>query len=357
MSPRLTSLTVHRETVQLVVLTLLTAAAFVGTAALAAERRAADRQDAERWFRRAEEASHAADPERATAALRRAVSLRPQENAYVLALAAALSESGQFDAATRALMRIRAEAPDDPVINRAIARVAAKRHDLTAALRYYHNALYGPWPSAEGPRRIRLELIRFLLDSGDTERAVSELIAATTDLPETAAAHRELALLFAEAGEQSRALELFNDALRLAPTDAASTEGAVAAAFALGDYARAAAYPLPSTASAATRDRAQLAAAVVAGDPLESRLGRRARNQRLAALVARVTQRADECGAAATPPALARESVTAQRDTDAVADRFEQVVRATAALNPTCPAGVLDRAILLMARRHGISES
>jgi Tfp pilus assembly protein PilF len=363
---RLNSLTLHRETVRLVLLSVMTAAAFVLTAAFAAGQRDTERADAGEWFDRAARASAAGDHEQATAALRHAVSKRPNETSYVLALAAALTESGQYDAATRALLRVRAETPDDPIVNRAIARVAATRHDITAAVRYYHNALYGPWPSSAGPREIRLELIRFLLDNGDTKRAVSELIAATTDLPETVAAHRQLALLFAEAGEPARAFEFFSSALRLSPNDPAATEGAIATAFALGDYARAASYRVPPEAGADTRERSAIAALVNTSDPLARRLGIVTRRRRLEALRARVRQRAADCGSelAVTAAAPTRESARGDRragatdpDTDVFADAMEQILHDTTTLDARCQAAPLDRAIVLIARLHGINES
>lgn len=359
---------IHRETVRLVILAVIAALTFMLTRTFAAQRHAVEHGDAAAWHERGERALAEGDQERAIAAFRRAMLKRPEDPAYVLSLADALRSTGNLDAAARALVRVRELRPDDPVINRAVARVSAARHDVPAAIRYYHNALYGPWPNAEGPREVRLELIRFLLDNGDARRAVSELIAATTDLPETPAAHLQLARLFAEAGDAQHAFDYFASTLRMSPGTTAAVEGAVAAAFVLGDYPRAAAFALPADVSNETRERTRLAGLVVTTDPLAVRIGASTRRRRLLSLIDRVKQRARDCQAQVGSPvagaaeviaaidALRIDRPAAERDQDAVENGVRLLAEATARLDAVCAQEPLDRAIALIAGRHGIDE-
>ena len=76
-------------------------------------------------------------------------------------------------------MTLRESEPEDREINLQLARLAATQQDVTEALRFYHNALYAPWPleQADGRRDVRLELIRLLLDHNQAGRAISELLA------------------------------------------------------------------------------------------------------------------------------------------------------------------------------------
>ena len=117
----------------------------------------------------------AADSSRSTAgkvddaidSLRRAAVRDRNDKRYALALAHALALNGEDDAARGALLTLRESAPEDPDINLQLARLAAGQPDVTDALRFYHNALYAPWPvdQADARRRVRFELIAFLLDA------------------------------------------------------------------------------------------------------------------------------------------------------------------------------------------------
>ena len=49
-------------------------------------------------------------------------------------------------------MTLRESEPEDREINLQLARLAASRQDVTEALRFYHNALYAPWPNEHGWR-------------------------------------------------------------------------------------------------------------------------------------------------------------------------------------------------------------
>ena len=154
---------IHREIFQLAGLVAIAVAAFLVTRAVAASNRDMSLRDAAEWFRRGQEAMRRPSRRR-DRSLRRATVRDRDDKRYVLALAQAL--------ALKHDTRSRAQRPDDAAgirpedreINLQLARLAATRQDVTEALRFYHNALYAPWPieQADARRAVRLELIRFL---------------------------------------------------------------------------------------------------------------------------------------------------------------------------------------------------
>ena len=202
------------------------------------------------------------------------------DHQYGLALAQSLVATQQIEAARSTLLVLRESAPEDPEINLELARVDARRHDVTNAVRYYHNALYAPWraDAAETRRKVRVEFIRFLLTSGQSARAESELVALAADLPDDLTSHLEVGDLFRTVGNHRRALDQFQAALRLAPQNGAALGGAGLAAFDVGDYPLAQRYlreiPSPDTDLTDTRALVDL---VLSQDPLAARIGSSAR--------------------------------------------------------------------------------
>jgi len=223
----------HREIVQLSVLILVAMAAFLVTRAVAASNHDMSLRDAAEWYRRGQQALEAGRVDDAIDSLRRATVRDRSDTRYVLAFAQALALKGHDDGARSVLLTLRESAPEDPNINLQLARLAAARHDVTEALRFYHNALYAPWPieQADRRRRVRFELIRFLLAHDQASRALSELLALSTDLPDDAPLRLEAAQLFATAGDNGHALDQFQRALRLAPENGEALAGAGQAAF------------------------------------------------------------------------------------------------------------------------------
>lgn len=357
----------RRETVRLLALIAVAVATTFLTRAIADSVRERERREAAEWFDRGSKDLEHGDADAAAASFRRAAIKRRGDNRYVLALADALARTGNLDAAERALVAIRQSNPEDPQINLALARAAAARGDLTTAVRYYHNALYAPWAAADGPRGVRLELIRLLLDRGDARGAVAELIAATTDLPGTAAAHNEIGTLFARAADHGRALDQFTRALALDAQNRASLAGAGRAAFALGDYARARRYLHSVRGDDETATLAAVADLVLTRDPLASRISAAERRRRLVANLTHAHDRLEKCLMAQMPdlaPLLAREMAGLRADRRSIArdaDVLEAAVNLTYRIEQHAQARCgdatpLDRALLLVAQRHGLDQ-
>ena len=137
---------IHRELLQVGALLIVAVSAFFVTRAVAANNRDMSVRDAAEWYRRGQEQIDGRKLDDAVDSFRRATVRDRGEKRYVLALARALARNRDDDAARSELLTLRESAPEDPEINLQLARLAAARQDVTEALRFYHNALYAPWP-------------------------------------------------------------------------------------------------------------------------------------------------------------------------------------------------------------------
>ena len=364
---------IRREILQLVVLALAAVGTFLLTRSVASANRRESLRDAAQWFERGEGGLAAGDLDLAIESFHRAMVRNRSEQRYGLALAGAMAAKGQDDSARQVLLSLRESAPDAPEINVQLARLAARRPDVMEAVRYYHNALYAPG-SSERPqtrRQLRLELVRFLLAHGQASRGLSELLALSADLPDEAPSHVEAGQLFAQAGDERRALDQFQRALRIAPAENDALAGAGMAAASLGDYGLAQKYlGSISGETEALRETRDMVEAVLRRDPLAPRLRSSERLRRVHANLAYAVDRFGACRAATTTgPADdadrqlqdAAGSFEAElrrpgtRDQDAIEQGVELASRLGTRLGQACPpATALDRALVLIGRRHGI---
>jgi tetratricopeptide (TPR) repeat protein len=361
--------------IQLGVLMVVAVGAFFITRAVAANNRAMSLRDAAEWYRRGQEQIAARQLDAAVDSFRRAAVRNRDEKRYALALADALTRKGEYDAARDALLALREAAPEDHDINLLLARLSAERSDVTEALRFFHNALYAPWGSdeAEARRQVRFELIRFLLTHDQRSRALSELVALATDLPEESPLHLDVAELFVAADDPVHALDQFERALRLSPDSRQALAGAGLAAFRTGDYplARTYLHRAPEDAKG-VKPTLELVDLVLSNDPLASRLGMAERRRRLEIDVAYARDRLMACleqrpGAQTAEDSVAiqaeaqaftesvrRQQVLDQDTVEAGVDLIERVQRMVTQLcgSPT----PLDQALLLIGRRYGGSS-
>jgi tetratricopeptide (TPR) repeat protein len=367
---------VHRELVLLTVLVGVTIAAFFGTRAVAQSNEALRRRQAAAWFDQAQRTSRGGNTVTAVAELRRAVAKDPETKLYRLALADALAASRLDDEARRVLIALREAQPEDPETNLRLARLEARGLDADATRRHYQNALAGLWrpEQLEERRRVRMELVEFLLAHGEQARALSELLVLAANLPDDGATQTQVGRMFLAASDPRLALDHFVRAIRLSPDNADALAGAGEAAFELGDYNGALRYlnaaPRENTGLAELREVARL---VLNGDPLAPRLGADERRRRLTIAFHQAVQRLEAClnDPSAQPSTslelLQDEARKFQADLalprrreprDLVDDgidlayRMERVVEQSCKLSPS----PLDRALLLIGRRHGFGE-
>lgn len=197
------------------------------------------------WFGRGEAALAAGQPQSAVQDFRNALYFSHDNPDYRLRLAEALLASRHIPEAQSYLITLWQDEPSNSTVNLQLARLAAQQRATQRALRYYHGAIYGLWPdggAAARRRQTRLELIRYLLGLHETTQADAELIALIPELPRTAAPHVEVGQLLLQANDEERALQEFEEALRLDPRAPAALRGAGEAAFRLGQYQMASRY-------------------------------------------------------------------------------------------------------------------
>ncbi|MEZ5288260.1 MAG: tetratricopeptide repeat protein [Vicinamibacterales bacterium] len=362
---------IQREVVLLAILALVASVAFILTREVAQRQQATNLSDAAAWYAIGEAALDAGQAERAVASLRQATSRNRDDRRYTLTLARALAANGQSDEARAVLLGLREGGPDDPDVNIELARLAVRRQDVNEALRFYQSALYGIWPPGrEGERsRLRVELIRMLLQREERERALSEVVALSTNLPDDAPSRIEAGRLFLAAGDPERALDQFGRALQLTPGDGDALAGAGEAAFARADYAAARRYlsqapELPER----LQDLRAVARLVLEQDPLEPRLPLATRRARLVAAVERASARLEQCAASRPAASASLEALQAELtalaptlELRALRDQPEQIdhgldvvyrVERAAADSCGAPTAPEDRALLRIGERH-----
>ena len=307
------------------------------------------------------------------AELRRAAIRDPHNPRYRLALARMLADAGRDAEARRVLLTLREPAPEDADVNLQLARIEARSADADAARRYYQVAIASLWMpnDAERRRNVQIEEIDFLLSHDERARALSELFALQSRLPEDVALQVRVGRLFLAAGEPRVALQHFSNVLRVNAHDPAALVGAGEATFRLGDYAAAVRHfdGAPPTNAHATELRT-IAALVLSEDPLAPRLDSRTRRDRITAVLRQVNGRLDGCGVSMTSQSvvLDRMRIEAQALDDrlrhdsraGLRDLADDVVhlayRVEQATDSRCaiPSSVFDRAVVLIAKRHNL---
>jgi tetratricopeptide (TPR) repeat protein len=366
---------IHREFVQLLVLLAIAISGFFVTRAIASSNRAMSVRDAVEWYQRGIAAVDTGHLDEAIDAFRRAAARDRSQPRYVLALARALALRHDDDAARNVLLALREASPESAEINLELARLAARRRDVTEALQFYHHALYAPWPADRvGERRdVRLELVRFLLGQQQSGRALSELLAAVSDLPDTLQMHLDVGQLFASAGDYAHSLNQFQQALRLAPNNTEGLVGAGRAAFRTGEYAMARDYlrriSSPPEDVAHTREIVEL---ILSRDPLAARLGSIERRRRLTSDVSYMQQRLAGCGPQGAPGPPAGDAVALRQQLDDLSEQLaapgpleqdtieigvEVIARCAAYAVAACgPDTSADQALILIGRQHADSR-
>jgi tetratricopeptide (TPR) repeat protein len=223
---------------------------------------------------------------------------------------------------------------------------------------------------ADARRRVRFELIAFLLTHDQTSRALSELLAMNTDLPDDLALRLEVGQLFAKAGDHGHALDQFQRALRVAPGSHEALAGAGEAAFQLGDYALARTYlrQLPAEVND-VRDTRDLVELVLSNDPLAKRIGSAERRRRLAADFSYAEQRVSTCLGQRTNGQLTDEELALQTEVrafekalkpgaileqDTVETGVDLIDRMERRIVQLCgPLTTFDHALALIGSKHG----
>jgi Flp pilus assembly protein TadD len=353
---------IRRETRILAALCAIAIVGFFTTRALAAVNRRVARSDAARWQTIGETRLAAGDAAGAVEAFRAAALIDRDDRDHRLALADALRRTGDSENALDVLVRLREALPEDVGVNTRLARLAAARGDVEDAVRYYQTALLALWPPSriDERRSLRVELIEFLLDRGAASRALSEALKFSGEIADEPAPHVQAGRLFLRADSPSRAAGQFVAALRLDPDDGDAIAGAGVAAFDAGDYERAREFLARAPAESGAARRLLLVDLILGDDPLLPHLTARGRSRRLVTAVDALAARLIDCPAGEPlrqDVAGLAASLTARRATsaDSLGADLGHLARVARQAAETCaPEQPIDRAVLLIARRHGV---
>lgn len=234
----------RREVLVLATLLAITVAAFAGVTGLMHRFKSWQSKLAARRYERGQESLRAGQPAQAAQEFRSALHFNPDDPAALLSLAESLIAENRLDEAEAYFLNLWDRQPQDATVNLQLARLAARRHMLPQALRYYHNAIYGIWENNPVERRIaaRLELVNFLLQQNSDTQAESELIAMEPGLSPDASLHVKVADLFMRIPDYRNAFREYVQALKISRNSQAAAAGAGETAFNLGEYRTAVLY-------------------------------------------------------------------------------------------------------------------
>lgn len=336
---------------------------------------------ANEWYEKGQAALRLGQAGQAVVDFRTALVYSRDNDLDQLHLAEALMAADRLDEARAYLEDLRQRKPESAPVNLQLGRLAARQGDVSEALRYFHSAIYGDWQGGdpnEMRRSARLELYQFLISRGAKSEAQAELMALAANLPADARLHTQVGDLFLESHDNNRALQEFQEALRLDRSDPAALAGAGMAEFELANYREAQAYLERSMRrNSASAGAAQLLATtqlVLGIDPYEPRLTAAERSRRVVRAFRQAFTRIQSC-AAKRGEALApsqdqtalqslyaralkmhpkmRESVL-NRDPDLITAAMDWVNEAEGLATSYCgqPTG-LDLALVLVAGKHG----
>src|SRR5271156_3418651 len=191
---------------------------------------------ANRWLQRGEQAMRDGKPQAAIDALSSALAYDPNQRGTEIKLAEALASAGRVQEATVYFNSLLESQQGSGLINLQLARLAARQGDQSQAIDDYQRAIYGNWEGDGYVRRreVRFELIKYLIDHQQLDRARSELLVASGNAPEDdISVQLEIARTMELAQDPADALHLYKTILRRHPSLRESLEGAGSTAFQL----------------------------------------------------------------------------------------------------------------------------
>jgi Tfp pilus assembly protein PilF len=185
-------------------------------------------QLAESWSAQGQAAISAGNPRQAVVALRTALRYAPGERSYELLLAQALGDAGDTEESYTYFLGLWETQPGDGLINLQLARLAAARKDMEAAVNYYRASIDGTWEGDGAVRRrdVRLELSRYLIAHHNLSAARTELLIAGGNAPDDTNLALTLAPLFEQADSPHDALNNYEKVLAHEPENQMALENA-----------------------------------------------------------------------------------------------------------------------------------
>jgi tetratricopeptide (TPR) repeat protein len=227
-----------RDALTFLSLTLITVVLFAITLFLFRTFASRRQELAQRWSARGQAAIASGHPDQAIIALRTALSYAPGQRSYELLLAQALGDAGHPDESYNYFLGLWETQPGDGFINLRLARLAAAKKDMQAAINYYRASIYGTWEGDGVVRRreVRLELSRYLIAHHDLSNARTELLIAGGNAPDDVGLALVLASLLEQAGAPHDALNYYEKVLAREPTNQTALEAAGRLQYGYGNF-------------------------------------------------------------------------------------------------------------------------
>jgi predicted Zn-dependent protease len=182
----------------------------------------------QRWSARGLADIKSGHPDQAVVAIRTALSYVPGQRSYELLLAQALGDAGHTDESYNYFLGLWEAEPGNGLINLSLARLAAKKNDVQAAINYYRASIYGTWEGDGILRRrdVRLELAQYLIAHHELSNARAELLVAGGNAPDDVPLSLTIAQLLEQADAPHDALNYYHKVLAQDPKDQKALESA-----------------------------------------------------------------------------------------------------------------------------------
>ena len=236
---------IFSDTLALVTLFAITAVLAVLTNFLYQSYASHQRELAQRWLTRGEEALRKGNPQAAIDALRSALAFAPSQRSIEIELAEALASAGRIQEATVYFNALLESQQGSGLINLQLARLAARQGNESQAIEDYQRAIYGNWEGDGYVRRrtVRFELINYLISRQLLDQARSELLVASGNAPEDdLSVQLDIARRMEQAQDPSDAFRIYTKILHRHPSLLEALEGAGRIAFQMGRYLEAKRY-------------------------------------------------------------------------------------------------------------------
>ncbi|MEX2301172.1 MAG: tetratricopeptide repeat protein [Bryobacterales bacterium] len=220
---------------------------------------------------------------------------------YQLGLALALYDMERYSEAENRLLDLRADHPTLALVNRLLARIAARDGRVDEAVSYYRTAIFGEWRRDPAGNRLatRFELAELLRAHGENMRAVGELLDLRKEAPARPDVQKTIGRLLLEAGAPDNAAQVFEELLSRNAKDREVIVGYAQAQFALGNYVTAQTHFERALAldgdDPEVRSRLALSQEINRLDPTRRGISSRNRYRRSLEMAARSTELLQEC--------------------------------------------------------------
>ncbi|MEO8051847.1 MAG: tetratricopeptide repeat protein [Acidobacteriota bacterium] len=196
------------------------------------------RVEAARRFSEGQNFLHEGNNAGAIERLKDAIEIERQNRYYQRTLGQAQLAAGKLADAEATLNALLASDSTDGPANLIMARVQVKEGQFPEAISYFHRAIYGQWPDDAAAYRlhVRFELIDLLAQRDSKEELLAELLPVEDQAPRDIAARERMGRLLLQAGSPVRSGNVFRGILQEAPANAGAYAGLGDAEFAQGNY-------------------------------------------------------------------------------------------------------------------------